>query len=66
MREFYHKTVTSAQIEQYVSRYAHKDLSRIFDQYLRTVKVPVLGIQAECGGGLSYRWRNCVKASIMR
>jgi len=63
--EFYHKTVTSAQIEEYVSKYAHRDLSKIFDQYLRTVKVPVLEYKLNAGGGLSYRWRNCVKGFDM-
>lgn len=39
-KTFRHQTVTSAQIEQYVSREAGIDLSCVFDQYLRTAKIP--------------------------
>ncbi len=78
--DFYHQTVTSGQIEVYISRYAHRDLSKIFDQYLRTIQIPVLeyktdgGAGAGAGGatgaggtgmGLSYRWTNCVKGFDM-
>jgi aminopeptidase N len=61
---FYHQTVTTEQIESYISRYAHKDLSKIFDQYLRTPRVPVLEYKTE-GGKLSYRWTHCVKGFDM-
>ena len=67
--DFYHRTVTTQQIEEYISRYAHKDLSKIFDQYLRTIKVPVLEYrmenQAGADKGLTYRWTNCVKGFDM-
>jgi aminopeptidase N len=58
-RTFYHQTVTSAQIEQYMIRHTGKDLQKIFDQYLRTTQVPVLEYRIrrkKC----SYRWTNCV------
>jgi aminopeptidase N len=58
-KTFYHQTVTTQQIEEYMSQYAHKDLSKIFDQYLRTVKIPVLSYQSS-GDVISYRWSNCV------
>lgn len=61
--DFYHQTVTSAQIEAYISRYAHRDLSKIFDQYLCTIQIPVL--EYKTGMGLSYRWTNCVKGFDM-
>jgi aminopeptidase N len=44
---FYHQTVTSEQIESYLSQRSGKDLSAFFDQYLRTTLVPVL----------EYRWK---------
>jgi aminopeptidase N len=56
---FYHQTVTTKQIEDYMSQYTHKDLSKIFDQYLRTTKVPTLAYQSS-GSVISYRWTNCV------
>ena len=34
-KDFYHKIVTSAQIENYISQFAKKDFSIIYDQYLR-------------------------------
>ena len=63
-KTFYHQTVTTQQIEEYMSQYAHKDLSKIFDQYLRTVKIPMLSYQSN-GETISYRWSNCVKGFNM-
>ncbi|HVU97883.1 MAG TPA: M1 family metallopeptidase [Puia sp.] len=61
---FYHKTVTTQEIENYISSYAHRDLSKVFDQYLRTTKIPVLSYQSS-GDVISYRWGNCVKGFNM-
>ena len=63
-RDFYHQTVTTQQVEAYISRYAGKDLSKIFDQYLRTIKIPVLEYRAT-GDGIAYRWNNCVSGFNM-
>jgi len=63
-KTFYHQTVTTGQIEEYISGYAHKDFSKIFDQYLRTTKIPVLAYQSN-GDLISYRWSNCVKGFNM-
>lgn len=41
-KDFYHQTVTTKQVEDYISAKAGMDFSTIFDQYLRTVKIPVL------------------------
>ena len=41
-KTFYHKTVTTKQVEDYISKESGKDFSKIFDQYLRTTKIPVL------------------------
>ena len=46
-RDFYHQTVTSKQIEDYLSEHSGKDLSAFFDQYLRTVKIPLLEYQID-------------------
>ncbi len=57
--DFRHQTVTSAQIENYLSDAYGEDLTPFFDQYLRDIRIPVL----EYGfrdGFLSYRWRNVV------
>lgn len=58
-KEFYHKTVDSKDVESYISRQCGKDLSKIFDQYLRTIKIPVLEYKIK-GKVVSYRWSNCI------
>ena len=58
-KEFYHKTVDSKDIEAYISKAAHIDFSKVFDQYLRTKNVPVLEYKVN-GDKLSYHWTNCV------
>ncbi|MGH7578284.1 MAG: M1 family metallopeptidase [Longimicrobiales bacterium] len=56
---FWHRTVTGAQIESYISEQAGVDLSKVFDQYLRTTQIPMLeyGIENDM---LHYRWANVV------
>jgi len=56
---FWHQTVTGAQVEEYMSGQAGIDLSKVFDQYLRTAQVPVLEYRV-AGNTLSYRWANAV------
>ncbi|MGB3006633.1 MAG: M1 family peptidase, partial [Chitinophagaceae bacterium] len=58
-KDFYHKTVDSKDIENYFSKKSGKDFSKIFDQYLRTIKVPVFEYKIK-GRNLTYRWTNCV------
>jgi aminopeptidase N len=58
-KTFYHQTVTTAQVENYISEKAGFDLSKIFDQYLRTTKVPELEYKIE-NKIVSYRWGNAV------
>ena len=41
-KDFYHQTVDSKDVEVYFSKVSGKDISKIFDQYLRTTKIPVL------------------------
>jgi aminopeptidase N len=58
-KDFYHQTVDSKEVEAYISKQSGKDLSKIFDQYLRTTRIPQLEYKTE-GDKLSYRWTNCV------
>lgn len=62
---FYHTTVTTAEIEQYMSEYLHMDLKPIFDQYLRTTDIPVLQLRKK-GKHLRYRWVDCVDGFHMK
>lgn len=63
-KEYYHQTVTSAQIEYYFIKKSGKDLSKIFDQYLRTIKIPELQYQLQ-GNNITYKWSNVVKGFDM-
>ncbi|MFI5134147.1 MAG: M1 family peptidase, partial [Chitinophagales bacterium] len=56
---FYHKTVDSKEIEEYITKQSGKDLSKIFDEYLRSTKIPVLEYKIN-GDKLSYHWANCI------
>jgi len=61
---FYHKTVTTKDVEDYISEQSGKDVSKIFDQYLRTTKIPVLEYRFT-GDNMYYRWSNCVTGFTM-
>ncbi|MEO5564342.1 MAG: M1 family metallopeptidase [Chitinophagaceae bacterium] len=58
-KDFYHKIVTSADIEKYITQKSKKDLSAIFGQYLRTTQIPVLEWKV-AGKNISYRWSDCI------
>lgn len=61
-KAFYHQTVTSRQVESYISKKAGFDYSKVFDQYLRTTQIPRLEYYLDAGSGkVFYRWSNCVK-----
>ncbi|MBS1759720.1 MAG: M1 family metallopeptidase [Bacteroidetes bacterium] len=61
---FYHQTVTTQEIENYISTQSRKDLSKIFDQFLRTTKIPVFEYKLK-GKTLEYRWTNCINGFNM-
>lgn len=63
--EFRRQAVAGAQVENYVSRRAGVDLSKVFDQYLRTTMIPVLEYRIE-GSTLSYRWTEVVQGFDMQ
>ena len=63
-KDFYHKTTTSKEIENYIIKKTGKDLSKMFDQYLRGTRVPLFQYSYS-GGVLSYRWKNCVEGFNM-
>ena len=61
---FYHQTVTTHQIEEYISQQAGIDLSTVFNQYLRDTRVPTLEYYIK-DKLLVYRWINCVDGFTM-
>lgn len=56
---FYHQTVTTKQIENYLSSQTGIDLTAFFNQYLRTTKIPDLEYTID-GKNLKYRYNNIV------
>ncbi len=58
-KEFYHQTVSSKQIEEYISKNIGFDLKYVFDQYLRDIRVPVLEYFIK-DGVLKYRWTETI------
>ena len=59
-REFYHQTVHSKQVEEFISKSFRRDLSNVFDQYLRDTRLPTLEY-AFRDGRLTFRWGNAVE-----
>lgn len=62
--EFYHSTVTTKEIEEYISNSIEIDLSRVFDQYLRDYRIPVFEYEIN-NGILSYRWNDVIEGFDM-
>ncbi|REC49791.1 MULTISPECIES: M1 family metallopeptidase [Chryseobacterium] len=59
-KDFYHQTVTTEQIENYISKKSGIDFSSVFNQYLRTTKIPTLEYSQK-GEELKFRYTNVVK-----
>ncbi len=58
-RDFYHQTVSGAQVEAYISQKSGKNLHKVFDQYLRATAVPILEYTVG-KNKISYRWTGCI------
>jgi aminopeptidase N len=56
-KEFYHQTVSTSQIEQYISNKSGIDFSPVFNQYLRTTAIPNFSYEIK-SGKLFYKWTN--------
>ncbi|WP_367753034.1 M1 family metallopeptidase [Flavobacterium sp. WC2430] len=56
---FYHQTVTTKQIEDYLTTAVGIDLSTVFNQYLRDTHIPTLEYYFK-ENKLGFRWTNCV------
>ncbi|WP_367769833.1 M1 family metallopeptidase [Flavobacterium sp. WC2421] len=61
---FYHQTVTTKQIEDYLTTAVGIDLSTVFNQYLRDTHIPTLEYYFK-ENKLGFRWTNCVKGFNM-
>lgn len=63
-KQFYHQTVTTSQIENYITKKSGIDFSKLFDQYLRTVQIPTFEYKL-LGNQLQYRFANCIEGFTM-
>lgn len=63
-KEFYHQTVTTEQIENYIAKFSGLNLNAFFNQYLRTVKVPILELKQN-ENKVEYRYTNVVDGFVM-
>jgi len=66
-KTFYHQTVTTQQVESYISKHAGIDFGKVFDQYLRTTQIPVLEYYlGNDNKTMFYRFTNCVPGFTLR
>ncbi len=56
-KTFYHQTVTTEQIEHYISQQSGKDFTKVFDQYLRDTRVPTFEYYVK-DDKIQFRWNN--------
>ncbi len=63
-KKFYHQTVTTQQIETYLSTQLGQDLTGFFNQYLRSIKIPKLEYKI-LKNSIQYRFINIVDGFSM-
>jgi len=59
-KTFYHQTVTTQDIENYISANSGIDFSKVFDQYLRDIRIPSFEYFVK-GKVMKIRWGNVIK-----
>ena len=59
-KEFYHQTISSKQLEEYISEKSGIDLTEFWNQYLRTIKIPKMEYQVT-NNQLSFRYISIVE-----
>ena len=66
-KTFYHQTVTTQQIENYISSQSGINFRQVFDQYLRTAQIPQFEYYfSDDNKTLHYRWDSCVSGFNLR
>lgn len=63
-KDFYHQVVTTQQIEQYLIEKSGKDLTTVFDQYLRDHRLPRLEYFVK-NDVIKVRWANAIESFSM-
>ncbi len=65
-RIFYHQTVSTEVVEKFWSKQLGYNLQKVFDQYLRTTKIPNLVLKYDTiTNKLGLQWTNCVEGFDM-
>ncbi|SDW56474.1 M1 family metallopeptidase [Aequorivita viscosa] len=59
-KTFYHQTVTTKQVEEYISKESKIDLTEFWNQYLRTTDIPKVEYEVN-GKELKFRYVNIVE-----
>ncbi|MEO7802635.1 MAG: M1 family metallopeptidase, partial [Ginsengibacter sp.] len=60
-KTFYHKTVTSLQVENFISKQAGYDYTKVFNQYLRNIDIPRFEFYFSSDKKfVTYRYTNCI------
>jgi len=62
--DYYHQTVTSQMVEDYIAEKSGEFLEPVFDLYLRDVRVPTFSYR-QTPNGTQYRWSNVPQDFIM-
>ena len=58
-KDFWHQTVTTDEVESYISQHSGTDFGLFFDQYLRTTKIPEFSYAVD-GNQVVYQYKNVV------
>ena len=59
-KTFYHQTVTTQEIENYIGEFLELNLTAFFNQYLRDIRIPNFEYSI-VNNELNYRWSNVVE-----
>ena len=60
-KDFYHQTVTTQQVETYITKQSGINFSKTFNQYLRTTQIPQLAYFIDSAKAtVTYNWANCI------
>jgi aminopeptidase N len=59
-KTFYHQTVTTQEIENYIGEFLELNLTAFFNQYLRDIRIPNFEYSI-VNNKLNYRWSNVVE-----
>lgn len=63
-KTFFHKTVSTQQVESYISQQTGHDFSTVFDQYLRDIRIPTFEFFIK-NNVMKIKWSNVVAGFTM-